>query len=149
MAFVTNSGESKRVNVNDVHVRAWRMFVQRVFPRSRRASARAKPLVWGLVAAMSFLASGPLCRAAAEVLPGTEPLIGQRNFSEEMLAGMTRYLDAELAASVSQRAGRWHPDFSSRENYERSVNVNRARFARMIGAVDARVSNSEPNYIET
>ena len=101
-----------------------------------------------IVIAMALLACKP-APAAEEFLPGTERLQGERDFSEEMLGGMARYLDRELAASASQRSGRWSVDFSNRVNYEKSVASNRSRLARMLGMVDARVAHSEPEYVST
>ncbi len=98
---------------------------------------------------MLVLAGLSAMRGAEDVLPGTRPLIGERDFSEEMLTGMARHLDRATAASVSQRAGRWHPDFSSRAAYEKSVESNRERFARIIGVVDQRVSEPELENVHT
>ncbi|MBI4622031.1 MAG: dienelactone hydrolase family protein [Verrucomicrobia bacterium] len=100
--------------------------------------------------AATILALGAcVAHGATEVLPGTQPLVGERDLSDEMIAGMTRFLDRELAASVDQRGGKWHPDFSSRANYEKSVTPNRDRFARVIGVIDSRVAGSEPEFVAT
>jgi dienelactone hydrolase len=102
------------------------------------------------VAAGAVLLAGiALAQGAPEFLPGTQRLAGESNFSEEMLAGMARYLDRELAASPARRGDKWHPDFSSRANYEKSVDPNRRRLARILGVSDARVAGSEPEYVGT
>ncbi|MBI5395610.1 MAG: hypothetical protein HZA91_09975 [Verrucomicrobia bacterium] len=76
--------------------------------------------------------------AAAEPLPGTQPLTGTNDFSMEMVAGIDRFLDRELAASVGRRAAKWHRDFSSPEAYAKSIEPNRERFKKIIGVVDER-----------
>ena len=98
--------------------------------------------------ATALLVGNPV-PAAEAFLSGTERLQGERDFSEEMLGGMARYLDRALAASVAQRSSRWRVDFSNRENYERSVAPNRSRLARILGVVDPRVVDSEPEYVNT
>lgn len=82
------------------------------------------------------LLAAPL--AAQEPLPGTERLEGDADFASEMVAGIDRFLLAELEASIDRRASLWKRDTESPEAYERSVTPNRERFRRYIGAVDAR-----------
>ena len=53
----------------------------------------------------------------AQNLPGTQPLVQDGDLAAQMVAGIGRYLDRELDASVTARAGRWQADFSSREAY--------------------------------
>jgi dienelactone hydrolase len=89
-----------------------------------------------------FLASlSVIASAAADdiLLPGTRPLTGTNDFSMDMVAGIDRFLDRELAASVERRAAKWKRDFSSPEAYAKSVEPNRERFKRIIGVVDERV----------
>jgi dienelactone hydrolase len=56
-----------------------------------------------------------------------------------MKAGMEKFLRRELDRSVEARKTLWKRDFSSRQAYEKSVEPNRERFRRYIGAVDPRV----------
>ena len=74
-----------------------------------------------------------------KLLPGTQPLIGTNDLSMGMVAGIDRFLDRELAASVERRAAKWHRDFSSPEAYVKSIEPNRERFKKIIGVVDERV----------
>jgi dienelactone hydrolase len=87
-----------------------------------------------------LIASGASARADSPgVLPNTAPLTLKTDFAADMVAGIDRYLERELAASVHRRQALWAPDYSSPEAYTRSVAPNREHFARIIGAVDARV----------
>jgi dienelactone hydrolase len=82
-------------------------------------------------------------RAWAAPLPGTEPLTARGDLSSNMVAGISRFLDRELAASVAKRSAHWQRDFSSPENYAQSVAPNRARLRALPGVVDARVKAGE------
>src|SRR4051812_28955890 len=83
------------------------------------------------------------------VLPGTEPLTDRGDLAVEMVLGMERFFAGETAASVAGRAKYWHPDTSAPTNYDRSLDANRERLARIIGAVDPRVSTPELEYVAT
>lgn len=56
-----------------------------------------------------------------------------------MVAGLHKYLDRELAASVEKRKQFWKPDFSSPEAYAKSVQPNRERLKKILGVVDQRL----------
>ena len=92
------------------------------------------PLALGLFALL--LACAP---AQAQPLPGTEPLTQQGDLSAQMVAGIDRFLMRETEASVARRARHWKRDFSSPEAYAKSVEPNRQRLRKIIGAVDPRV----------
>ncbi|MFA6563862.1 MAG: dienelactone hydrolase family protein [Verrucomicrobiia bacterium] len=96
-----------------------------------KASSLAASLV-------SLLVVGSVA-ADDKLLPGTQPLTGTNDLSMGMIAGIDRYLDRELAASVERRAAKWKRDFSSPEAYVKSIEPNRERFKKIIGAVDERV----------
>lgn len=70
------------------------------------------------------------------VLPGTTALTQQTDFAADMVAGIDRYLDRELADSIVKRREHWEADYASAESYLKSVEPNRKRFARIIGAVE-------------
>ncbi len=76
---------------------------------------------------------------AQEILPGTQPLTLQGDLSAQMVAGIDRFLTRETAQSIGERQQYWHRDFSSAEAYDKSVEANRERLRKMIGAVDARL----------
>ena len=76
--------------------------------------------------------------ADAQALPGTELLTMEGDLAAQMVAGIDKFLERELQASVARRAAHWQRDFSSPENYVRSVEANRREFLKIIGVVDAR-----------
>src|SRR5437868_11088651 len=89
----------------------------------------------------------PVSAKEPESLPGTKPLTDEGDFSSRMLDGMEKFLLREAEASVAGRAKLWKRDLSSRENYERSVELNRARLRKLIGAVDGIVVPRELEYV--
>jgi dienelactone hydrolase len=86
----------------------------------------------------AFLADG-LLRAQPRPLAGTAPLERQGDLATAMVDSIDTYLMKRLEASPTARARRWNYDFASVAAYERSVEPNRERFRRIIGAVDERV----------
>lgn len=92
-----------------------------------------------LLYAWAATAFGQTTAPSDSHLPGTAPLADTRDLALEMVAGIDRYFTRELAASVERREAHWHRDYGSPEAYVRSVEPNRKRFARIIGAVDPRV----------
>ena len=56
-----------------------------------------------------------------------------------MVAGIDRFLTYETERSIGERHRLWQRDFSSVEAYEKSVQTNRERFRKIIGAVDGRL----------
>src|SRR5262249_58593282 len=87
--------------------------------------------------------------AAAEDLPGAAKLTAEGDLAMEMVAGLDRFATRELQASGARRAAHWRQDFSSPESYLRSVAPNRARFMRIIGAVDGRQPDVRMELITT
>jgi dienelactone hydrolase len=81
--------------------------------------------------------------AAAPALPGTQPLVARGDLSSNMVAGISRFLDREIEASVAKRVAHWKRDFSSPEYYARSVAPQRERLRVLLGAVDARAAGGE------
>jgi dienelactone hydrolase len=76
--------------------------------------------------------------AAPEQLPGTARLTAAGDWAMEMVAGIDRYLLRKTEASIAGREQFWHRDFSSVQAYLKSVEPNRAEFARIIGVVEPR-----------
>jgi dienelactone hydrolase len=88
-----------------------------------------------------FLVPACLCSSAlADPLPGTKPLEMQGDLAEQMVAGIDRFLLREIAESVGKRPRHWKRDVASAEKYNASVAPNRARLAKIIGAVDPRAN---------
>jgi dienelactone hydrolase len=90
-------------------------------------------LVFSVVSAVSAVKS-------ADPLPGTKALTEEGNLSAKQVAGMHKYLDRALAASVQTRQALWKTDKSSLAAFAKSVEPNRERFKKMIGVVDTRVA---------
>ena len=80
---------------------------------------------------------------AAETLPGTQPLALTGDLSAQMVAGIDKFLDRELEASIASRAQFWKRDFSSPEAYAKSVTTNRARLAEILGLTERIPAGSE------
>lgn len=68
----------------------------------------------------------------------TESLTMEGDLAAKMVAGIDKFLMCEIEASGERRTKHWHQDFSSHENYVRSIQPNRQRFLKIIGAVDQR-----------
>ncbi len=98
-----------------------------------------------LIAVLLLLVSS----TTAQELPGTAKLTMNGDLALEMVAGIDRFVTRELQASVTRRAAYWQQDFTSPENYVRSVAPNRARFRRFIGAVDERVPDVQMELVAT
>lgn len=82
------------------------------------------------------LAAGP--PAAGEHLPGTELYVEGGDLAEQTLDGIARFLLERTEQSVEGRAVYWNRNLSSPQAYDESIQPNRERFRRIIGAVDTR-----------
>jgi dienelactone hydrolase len=96
---------------------------------------------------LAGLVAQPASAADPEPLPGTKSLTQMGDLSALMLSGMEKLLQAETVASPGRRKALWQRDLSTREAYERSVEPNRVRLKRMIGAVDERLPVRELEYV--
>ena len=74
------------------------------------------------------------------VLPGTEPLTVEGDLASQMVERIRNFLLHETELQATQRERRWNRDYSSPENYGRSVAPNRLSLRQMIGVVDERIS---------
>jgi dienelactone hydrolase len=84
---------------------------------------------------------GPTPALADEAarLPSTGVLTWQGDLSEKMMEGLHGFIEGKIAGSVEKRSRRWDRDVSSPGAYAKSVQPNRQRFRKAIGAVDPRV----------
>jgi dienelactone hydrolase len=73
------------------------------------------------------------------LLPGTQRLTWEGDLSQKMMDGAHQYVERKIQESIASRQKYWKRDLSSRAAYEKSVEGNRRRFAKIIGVVDARV----------
>jgi hypothetical protein len=93
---------------------------------------------FGLLCVLSALATSPEVRSA-EPLPGTRALTEEGDLAAKQVAGMHKYLDRALVECVEKRQRFWKPDYSSVAKYRKSLEPNRKRFRRSLGAVDPRL----------
>ncbi len=71
-------------------------------------------------------------------IPATTPLEMQGDLAAQMVEGIGRFLDRAISESVAGRSRYWNADFASHESYVKSIEANRQRFLRYIGARDTR-----------
>src|SRR2546426_623758 len=88
-----------------------------------------------------------LCAEEATTLRATQPLTWQGDLSAQMVAGIDKFLMREIERAVGERQKLWHRDFSSRGAYESSLQPNRERFRKCIGAVDPRLPVAALEYV--
>jgi len=106
----------------------------------------------GLLAFLGTFAGLDSARASAAdpiALTNTRPLEMSGDLSAPMLTGINRFLQRELAHSVSRRAEHWQRNRATAEAYQQSVYSNRERFRTLIGAVDERPTRTELEYVAT
>ncbi len=97
-------------------------------------------IVWPLLAAAA---------PAAAPLPGTTLLAREGDYSEQMVAGIQKFLLRETESSVAARARLWHRDRSSPAAYTQSVAPNRQHLAQILGVVDPRLPVKGLEYVQT
>ena len=102
---------------------------------------RAAVLVASLLASVASVLI-PECAAATPpaVLPGTAPL----SEGQGGVGNWDGVINAEIDRATAMRPQHWQRDFTSAENYNRSIEPNRTRFAHIIGVSDARVPFDAP-----
>ncbi len=76
--------------------------------------------------------------SGVQTLPDTRPLQLDEPLDEWMVRGINRFAERELSLSNKIRDQNWHRDYASEDRYLRSIQANRDRFTRIIGAVDPR-----------
>src|SRR6185437_12463677 len=106
----------------------------------REAMLTRRELLQGGGVCLASLGLSRSAPAAEEIhaLPGTQPLTWEGSFPNRIMDGAHRYVEQKIAESIAARQKYWYRDFSSRAAYEKSVDPNRGRFVKQIGAVDAR-----------
>ena len=72
-------------------------------------------------------------------LPGTTELEMEGDLAAQMVDGINAFLEQKTKEIAGERVRFWNRDFSSRGAYEGSVEPNRRRFQKIIGAVDERL----------
>lgn len=100
------------------------------------------------VLAAAFL-SVSLAAGAGSRLPGTRPLRMEGDLSLQLVEAVDRFLLRRTAESPQAREGFWSWDYSSPQAYLESIESNRDRFRRRIGAVDDRLPVRELELVAT
>ncbi len=108
---------------------------------ARRFAASKLGVVTSL--SLSLLASSVF--AAEKVLPGTQPLTIKQPLDEVMVAGIDKFALREIAASPARREQLWKLDGANATDWDKTIAARRAKFAEYIGAVDTRVTATEPH----
>ena len=80
-------------------------------------------------------------------LPGTTDLSLEGDIAAQMIAGIHRYLDRELAAADGEAEAALQSQTHSAETLEKSVAGKRAEFARIIGVIDDRTPVSALEFV--
>ncbi len=115
----------------------------------RRCSSVPSSLGFLLVCLLAAPFAVAVRGQAAATLPGVQPLAMEGDFSAQMVAGIDRFLMREIERSVQERPKFWQRDSSSREAYEKSVQPNRERLRKYIGAADALIPTPELEYFSS
>ena len=108
-------------------------------PSRRRQSVAAAVVSFCVAAMLLLLAGHPLHADDIASLPDTKALDWEGDLSVRMMDGCHRFIERKIDQSIDKRPALWHRDFSSAEAYAKSVEPNRERFKRILGAVDPRV----------
>jgi dienelactone hydrolase len=88
----------------------------------------------------TFVFTGRAQRAQqASTVPDTQALTWEGDLSERMMDGAHRFVERKIEQSIQNRPQYWQRDLASVAIYEKSVEPNRQRFAKIIGLVDPRV----------
>jgi len=106
--------------------------------RLRRESTLPLFLCMGCL--LSVAAQPAAAQSSEMVLPGTSPLKLSTPLDVFMVDGINQHSLRAIANSPTQRAEKWQPDYTSPAAYVASVESNRTRFRRIIGATDPRVT---------
>ncbi|MCY3774954.1 MAG: hypothetical protein OXH11_03140 [Candidatus Aminicenantes bacterium] len=82
-------------------------------------------------------------------LPGTRPLRMKGDLSLQLVEDIDRFLLRQIADSPQARGRLWSWDYSSPQAYLESIERNRDRFRRRIGAVDDRLPAQDLELVAT
>lgn len=80
----------------------------------------------------------PAAAADSKQLAGTTYMEAEGDLAAQMVAGIDRYLLRATDESIHHRSERWKRDLSSHEQYAQSIEANRRRFRKLIGAHNPR-----------
>ncbi len=107
------------------------------------------PMRWEKCCTLAVLLWSFAALAQQERLPNTQPLALEVDLSAQMVEGIDRFLMREIESSVASRLQFWQRDFSSPDAYKKSIQPNRERFAKMVGAVEERIAVKALDFVST
>ncbi len=84
-----------------------------------------------------------LCAAEPERLPNTVPFLMKGDVASNLVAQVDLFLTHELSGTQGAELRFWNRDRSSPEAYERSIETNRARLAKILGVRDGNVGAAQ------
>ncbi len=102
------------------------------------------PVRLATATALFFGAAPVLLGQKASPFPGTRPLTWGGDLASELVAAADAFLIGEIERSRGGREVFWNRDSATPEAYADSVEPNRQRFRRMVGAVEERRSGAGP-----
>ena len=86
---------------------------------------------------------------AAQVLDGTTQLTLEGDLAAQMVEVLDGYVTNAAARAPENRERFWNRDYSSHSAYTESVELNRERFRKQIGCLDARLPIEDLSYVAT
>ena len=102
------------------------------------------------IVALVLLVAGAPMFARGDALPGTAEWTDRGDPAKDMVAGIHKFLDRRIAESAAGRDAAWKDaDTSSVESYIKSLQPRRARFQKIVGAVDKRVAAPAMELVAT
>ena len=99
-------------------------------------------LIVGLLITLSTSAQNQTSTA----LPGTQPLTLEGDIASILVNGADRFLVNKLKHSVQAREQHWSRNFSSKEDYQKSIEINHAKLKDILGLKDKRVPFTHPKF---
>src|SRR4051812_13202327 len=87
---------------------------------------------------LAGITPGAFAQSPSETLPGTKRLTIEKPLDEVMVAGISQFALRALQQSPIERDAHWSRDYRTADAYEKSVDPNRERLRRIIGAIDRR-----------
>jgi dienelactone hydrolase len=117
----------------------------------RRLSGVRRLIIVGVLftTGVNSESTGSTASHPAEVtpLPCMAALTLKGDIASRLVDGVDRFLLHQIERSTGQRNRHWKRDFTSAENYNKSVESNRRRLAHILGVRDPRVSAVEMELV--
>lgn len=99
-------------------------------------------LLASLLSATPGQSQAPSVAPPKSLFPNAELLTVEDDIASKLVDGVDRFLLRKTAESVSSRSQHWQRDFASPKAYNESIQPNRIRLAKILGAADQRVTEA-------